>query len=202
MKLLHIDSSILGANSVSREVTAAVVERLLQENPALELSYRDLAAAPLSHLTLERLPVEHPLSTMASSGNPETAGQDALDEFLAADVVVIGAPTYNFAIPGQLKAWLDRLLVPGKTFKYGPEGRIGLIGDKRIVIVVSRGLLRDAGAPDHVEAYLRTVFGFMGVTAPDVIVAEGIHAGRRDTALADALQSARALSPVAPRQAA
>ena len=210
MKLLHVDSSILGANSVSREVSAAVVERLRHENPGVEVSHRDLAAAPLTHLTLGHLPADHPLSAMAppdeTSGNGRIASQDALGEFLAADIVVIGAPMYNFTIPSQLKAWIDRILIPGKTFQYGPEGVKGLAGDKRVIIVASRGGFYEAGAPsaaaEYVETYLRAVFAFIGVTAPEVIVAEGISAGQRDVAVAGALQAARRLSPIAPRYAA
>ena len=126
MKLLHIDSSILGANSVSRPIAAAVVDRLRQSEPNLEATYRDLVATPLPHLTLAQLPSDHPLSALAPSSNTaqqdKAASQAALEEFLAADIVVIGTPMYNFAIPSQLKAWIDRILVPGKTFQYGQDG--------------------------------------------------------------------------------
>jgi FMN-dependent NADH-azoreductase len=210
MKLLHVDSSILGANSVSREVSAAVVARLRHENPQVEVSHRDLATAPLTHLTLGQLPSDHPAAAMAPSdeisADGRIASQDALDEFLAADIVVIGAPMYNFTIPSQLKAWIDRILTPGKTFQYGPEGVKGLAGDKRVIIVVSRGGVFEAGAPsfmaEHVETYLRTLFAFIGVTAPEVIVAEGISVGQRDAAVAGALQAAKSLSPAAARYAA
>ena len=95
------------------------------------------------------------------------AGQAVLDEFLAADIVVIGAPMYNFTIPSQLKAWIDRILVAGKTFKYGPEGVQGLAGNKRVIVAISRGGFYGAGTPaavgEHLETYLRWVFGFIGV---------------------------------------
>jgi len=182
MKLLHLDSSILGENSVSRQLSAAAVARLRQADPSLETSYRDLAAEPLSHLTL--------------AGSP---ADTALDEFLASDVVVIGAPMYNFTIPSQLKAWIDRILVAGKTFAYDADGPRGLAGDKRVIIIVSRGGFYGAGSPaaafEHLETYLRTVFGFIGIV-PEVIIAEGIQVGpeQRSAAVNGALASVSALA--------
>jgi FMN-dependent NADH-azoreductase len=204
MKLLHIDSSILGKNSVSRQVTAAIVDQLRRANPGVEVTYRDLATLPLAHLTLQHLPSEHPLSALA--GSPDTASlrqamtasRDALEEFLAADIVVIGAPMYNFTIPSQLKAWIDRILVPGKTFRYGEKGVEGLAKDKRVIIAVSRGGLYGAESPfaasEHVETYLRATFAFIGVS-PEIIIAEGIQYGpeQRQAALAAALQAAQEL---------
>ena len=199
MKLLHIDSSILGDNSVSRQVAAAVVGNLRAATPGLEVTYRDLAAAPLPHLSLAQLPSDHPIA-IAVGGAPHredrTAGEAALEEFLAADIVVIGAPMYNFTIPSQLKAWLDRIILPGKTFAYTPEGPKGLAGDKRVIIVISRGGFYGADTPyaaaEHVETYLRALLGFIGVTAPEIIVAEGVQRGpdQRGKALDGALRAA------------
>jgi len=203
MKLLHIDSSILGANSVSRPIAAAVVDRLRRSEPNLEITYRDLVAAPLPHLTLAQLPSDHPLSALAPSSNTaqqdKAASQAVLEEFLAADIVVIGTPMYNFAIPSQLKAWIDRILVPGKTFQYGQDGVKGLAGDKRVIVVISRGGFygqeTPSAAAEHAESYLRTALGFIGVTAPEIIVAEGIQRGpeHRQTAVEGALQAANNL---------
>ena len=171
MKLLHIDSSILGDAAASRPVTAAIVDRLKRSAPDLEVAYRDLAAAPLPHLTLAHLPSDQDAS-------PDQAeSQAALDDFLAADIVVIGAPMYNFTIPSQLKAWIDRILIAGKTFRYTENGPEGLAGDKRVVIAVSRGGLYGADTPaaaaEHAESYLRAAFGFIGVE-PEFIIAEGL----------------------------
>jgi FMN-dependent NADH-azoreductase len=193
MKLLHIDASILGAGSVSRQVSAAIVERLRQLSPGLTVVDRDLAAEPLPHVTLAHLPASHPFS----ADGPDRPVSDAvLAEFLAADVVVIGAPMYNFTIPSQLKAWIDRLLVPGQTFQYTPEGPQGLAGGKRVIIAISRGGVYGAESPtagaEHVETYLRLVFGFIGVTNLEIIVAEGIAAGPepRQAAIDGALKAA------------
>jgi FMN-dependent NADH-azoreductase len=179
MKLLHVDASILGEGSVSRQVSAAIVDTLIKSDQPVTLTYRDLAAAPLSHLTPASLPGSHPLSALSPDANVERAESEALlDEFLAADVVVIGAPMYNFGVPSQLKAWIDRLLVPGKTFTYGEKGPIGLAKGKRVILALSRGGAygpHNAGA-EHVESWLRTVFGFIGIE-PEVVVAEGINYG-------------------------
>jgi FMN-dependent NADH-azoreductase len=127
------------------------------------------------------------------------SGQSALADFLAAEVVVIGAPMYNFTIPSQLKAWIDRILAAGKTFRYGAQGVEGLAGDKRVIIAISRGNFYGAGAPaaaaEHVETYLRTVFGFIGVTKVEFIIAEGVQAGpeHREKAITDALAATEAL---------
>lgn len=188
MKLLHIDSSINGSVSASRAVSAAIAERLQAENPGLEAAYHDLAARPLPHLTLDVL------------GDP--AANAELQAFLAADVVVIGAGFYNFSIPSQLKAWLDRILIGGQTFSYGPDGPHGLAGGKRVIVALTRGGLYGEGSPaasfEHAETYLRTVFGFIGIT-PEFIVAEGLAMGdeARLAGLAAALDAAGSLSGAA-----
>ena len=122
-----------------------------------------------------------------------------LEEFLTADIVVIGAPMYNFTIPSQLKAWIDRILVAGKTFRYGATGPEGLAGNKRMIIAISRGGLYGSGAPaavlEHLETYLRGVFGFIGVSNPELIVAEGLGLGpeQRAGSMQRALQAIGAL---------
>lgn len=190
MKLLHIDSSILGENSVSRSISTAVVERLRQATPDLEVVTRDLAAEPLPHL----LP-----AALGIGGTPDAESQAVLREFLEADTVVIGAPMYNFTIPTQLKAWLDRILVAGRTFRYTEAGPEGLAGGRRVIVVVSRGGFYGAGTPaaaaEHAETYLRLVLGFVGITDPEFIVAEGIALGpdQRAAALQGGLEAAARL---------
>ena len=185
MKLLHLDSSILGENSVSRSVSAAVVAQLKAAHPDLEETYRDLVAEPLDHLTLAAL-----------------ADPTYVDEFLAADVVVIGAGMYNFGLPTQLKAWIDRVAIAGKTFRYTEAGPQGLAGGKRVIVALARGGLYGAGSPaesmEHVETYLRGVFGFFGVTDLEFIIAEGIAIGpeQRAAAVAGALAAAGNVTPL------
>ena len=198
MKLLHIDSSVLGPHSVSRQVSAAIVDRLKQAMPSLEVAYRDLTETPLAHLSGSHLAAAQGAPAPAELGPDLAAGAAALDEFLAADIVVIGAPMYNFTIPSQLKAWIDRIAVRGKTFSYGPNGPQGLAGGKRVIIAISRGGYYGAGSPaaalEHLETYLRSVFGFIGIN-PEFIIADGIQVGpeHREKAIAGALQAATSL---------
>jgi FMN-dependent NADH-azoreductase len=158
--ILHIDSSINGENSASRQLTESIVGQVRRSNWGEEVVYRDLAADPLAHLTLNAF-----------------ADTTALDEFLEADVIVIGAPMYNFTLPTQLKAWIDRIVIAGKTFQYGANGPEGLAKGKRVIIAVARGNVYSGEAPaaalEHLETYLRGVFNFIGVE-PEFVVAEGL----------------------------
>jgi FMN-dependent NADH-azoreductase len=199
MKLLHLDSSVLGPHSVSRQVSAAIVDRLQEATPSLDIVYRDLTETPLAHLSGSHLAAAQGAPAPAELGPDLAASAAVLDEFLAADIVVIGAPMYNFTIPSQLKAWIDRILVAGKTFSYGANGPQGLAGGKRVIVAISRGGYYGAGTPaavgEHLETYLRWVFGFIGVTTPEFIFADGIQVGpeHREKAVAGALQAANGL---------
>jgi FMN-dependent NADH-azoreductase len=175
MKLLHIDSSILGPSSVSRMLTADLVEAERRLHPGLEVTYRDLAAGPLQHLSGGHLAAAQG-ATPAAGLDIET-GAAVLAEFLSADIVVIGAPMYNFAVPSQLKAWIDRLAVAGKTFRYTEKGPEGLAGAKKVLVASTRGgAYADAAVAflDHQEAYLRAILGFFGVTDITFIRAENV----------------------------
>ena len=199
MKLLHIDSSVLGPHSVSRQVSAAIVDRLRQATPSLDIVYRDLTLTPLAHLSGSHLAAAQGAPAPAELGPDLAASVAVLNEFLDADIVVIGAPMYNFTIPSQLKAWIDRILVAGKTFQYGANGPQGLAGGKRVIVAISRGGFYGAETPyaagEHLETYLRWVFGFIGIADPEFISADGIQVGpdHREKALAGALQAATSL---------
>lgn len=199
MKLLHIDSSVLGPHSVSRQVSAAVVDRLRQATSSLDLVYRDLTQTPLAHLSGSHLAAAQGAPAPAELAPDLAASAAVLNEFLDADIVVIGAPMYNFTIPSQLKAWIDRILVAGKTFKYDASGPQGLAGAKRVIVAISRGGYYGADTPaalgEHLETYLRWVFGFIGIAHPEFIFADGIQVGpdHREKALAGALQAATSL---------
>jgi FMN-dependent NADH-azoreductase len=167
MKLLHVDSSILGEGSASRAVTREIVDRWQAAVPGLEVQHLDLSTAPLPHLTGQSL----------AKADDIEAARDArtLAEFKAADIVVVGAPMYNFGLSTQLKAWIDRIVVAGETFRYTAAGPQGLAGNKRVVIVASAGGVYAQNAPgEHVETYLKFVFGFIGVTDLTVVRAEGL----------------------------
>jgi len=169
MNILHIDSSALGRQSVSRELGAALVAQLRRTHPGAHVAYRDLAERPLAHWA--------PLGDADDPAMRE--GSAVLDEFLAADTVVIGAPMYNFGIPSTLKAWIDRIAVAGKTFRYGPDGPEGLAGGKRVIVVSARGGFYSPGSPgaagDFQEAYLRHVFAFIGIDEIEIVRAEGLN---------------------------
>mgnify|MGYP003114539368 CR=1 FL=1 len=179
MNILHIDSSITGDASVSRTLSKEIVARLTHSTDDAEVTYRDLAAEPLDHLTLPAFATEE--------------SQVALAQFKAAEVVVIGAPMYNFTIPSQLKAWIDRVLIAGETFRYTQNGPEGLAGDKRVIVGLSRGSLygEDNGmrAFEHVETYLTGAFAFVGVTNVEFVIAEGLKVSEETAAAA--LASAR-----------
>ncbi|MBR0696013.1 FMN-dependent NADH-azoreductase [Bradyrhizobium lablabi] len=200
MKLLHLDSSVLGANSVSRQVSAAVVDRLRQTDPGLTVSYRDLTQTPLAHLSGSHIAAGQGATPEPSLRDDIATGQAVLEEFLAANIVVLGAPMYNFTIPSQLKAWIDRIVVAGKTFKYGAQGAEGLAGDKRVIVTISRGGFYGADTPmaaaEHLETYLRSVFGFIGVKNLEFIAADGLLIGpdHRQKAVTGALQAASSLN--------
>lgn len=179
MTILKIDSSITGDSSVSRQLTTATVAQLAQRLPSSPLVERDLVASPLSHLTL------------GGSGDA-----DVLDEFLAADTVVIGAPMYNFTVPTQLKAWIDRILVAGRTFRYGANGPEGLAGGKRVIVALSRGgFYEDGNAFEHAKSYLQAAFGFIGIT-PEFVTADGIAVGpeQREAGIANGLAEVERLA--------
>jgi FMN-dependent NADH-azoreductase len=183
MKLLHLDSSALGTGSVTRELTAAIVARWQDKLPQLQVEYRDLDANPLPHLTGQSL----------AQANPGEAADAArtMEQFLAADVLVIGAPMYNFSVPSTLKAWIDRVAVAGKTFHYTEKGPEGLAGGKKVVIASGRGGIHTDSTTDFQEAYLRQVFGFLGVTDIEFVRAEGVAYSpqHRSDAIAGALAS-------------
>ncbi|HEY5804883.1 MAG TPA: NAD(P)H-dependent oxidoreductase [Lysobacter sp.] len=190
MKLLHLDSSALGANSITRELSSAIVGRWQESHANLSVEYRDLDADPIPHLTGRAL---------AKTDQAEAdAAEAVIQQFLDADVVVIGAPFYNFGIPSTLKAWIDRVAVAGRTFRYTEAGPEGLAGAKRVIIASGRGgIYGDTSPADFQEAYLRHVFGFLGVTELEIVRAEGVAYSpqHRTDALAAAHASIR--SPLA-----
>jgi FMN-dependent NADH-azoreductase len=173
--ILHIDSSINGPNSASRAISAKIVDQLKAAQWGEKVAYRDLAASPLPHLTLDSF-----------------ADTSLLDEFLAADTVVIGAPMYNFTLPTQLKAWIDRVVIAGRTFRYTENGPEGLASGKRVIIALARGGFYDQGSPasalEHLETYLQGIFNFIGIE-PEFVVADGLSVSpdQRETSIAQAL---------------
>lgn len=183
MKLLQIDASVLADNSVTRQLTAAIVARWRQQVPGLEVQVRDLDRDPLPHLSGDVLAGRDQIGA--------ARGEAALEQFLAVDVVVIGAPMYNFSLPSSLKAWIDRIAVAGRTFRYTESGPVGLAGGKRLVLALAAGGPHQGQPTDFVEPYLRQVFGFMGITDIESVRADGVglSPAHREAAIGAALAS-------------
>jgi FMN-dependent NADH-azoreductase len=164
MQLLHIDSSVLGPNSASRALSTEIVARQVALHPGINVVHRDLASDAALHLS-----------------SAHAKGGAYLEELLASDIVVIGAPMYNFSIPSQLKAWIDRVVVAGKTFRYGANGAEGLVKNKKVFIASSRGNVYTPGSPaaafEHHESYLTGVLSFIGLTDVTIVRAEGLAFG-------------------------
>ncbi|KPA91916.1 MULTISPECIES: FMN-dependent NADH-azoreductase [Pseudomonas] len=191
MKLLHIDSSILGDNSASRQLSQSVVKAWQAAEPSSVVTYRDLAADAISHFSSLTLAAGGTAAELRDAAQRHEAELSAstLEEFLAADAIVIAAPMYNFSVPTQLKAWIDRIAVAGKTFRYTENGPEGLAGGKKVVIVSTSGGLH-VGLPTGVghEDYLKVLFGFLGITDIEFVRAHGLGYGEevRTKAMSDA----------------
>jgi len=209
MKLLHIDSSILAANSVSRQLTGNIVNQWTASHPGTTVDYLDLAINTPSHLSAESLGFRLPAgSDLSDVQKRENAVSEALvTQFLSADVIVVGAPLYNFSIPSQLKAWIDRVAQVGRTFKYTEKGPVGLAGGKTVIVASTRGGVYSTSeggrAMEHQESYLQTVFGFFGITDVRFVRAEGIAMGeaKKAEALASAAVDTLTATQVAANQA-
>jgi FMN-dependent NADH-azoreductase len=181
MKLLHIDSSPLGTNSVSRQLTEATVAIWRAANPGTTVEYLDLATDAPSHLNIDSLGFRLGIDADGLSDvqrRENAISEKLVSQFLAADVVVVGAPMFNFTVTTQLKAWIDRIAQAGRTFRYTANGPEGLAAGKTVIVASTRGGAYDVGsAMDHQESYLKTMFGFMGVTDVRFVRAEGLAMG-------------------------
>lgn len=184
MKLLHVDSSPLGANSVSRELSATLVARAKALHTDVSVEVLDLIAEAIPQLDLDslgfRLGIEDASLTDAQR-RENLRTRKLIDSLFAADVIVIGAPMYNFSIPSQLKAWIDRLAQARLTFKYTENGPVGLVTGKKVYIASARGGVYSTSeggrAMDFQEDYLKTVLGFMGMKDVTIVRAEGVGMG-------------------------
>ncbi len=195
MKLLHIDSSVLAGNSVSRQLTAQIVAQWLANHPDTTVDYLDLAVDAPSHLSADSLGFRLAPGTagLTEVQQRENRISEALvSQFLAADVIVVGAPLYNFSVPSQLKAWIDRVAQVGRTFKYTDKGPQGLAGGKIVLVASTRGgaysTTEGGRALEHQESYLQAIFGFFGITDVRMVRAEGLAMG--DAPRAQALAAA------------
>lgn len=195
MKLLQVDSSPLAAQSVSRQLTREITAAWVAAHPGTEVEVLDLALHAPSHLNQDSLGFRLGLddAQLTDAQRRENAVSERLvTQFLGADVIVIGAPMYNFSVPSQLKAWIDRLAQVGRTFKYTDKGPVGLAGGKTVIVASTRGGVYSTNPAlaglDHQESYLKTVFGFLGIGDVRFVRAEGVGMG--EAARAQALAAA------------
>lgn len=199
MKILHLDSSILDDASVSRQLSSEIVSKLRQQHPDAQVTSRDLVADPIPYLTGSiaagfRAPAGTPVTDPHTLAE-HTRSTQLADEFLASDVIVIGAPMYNFSVASQLKSWLDRIAQVGRTFRYTVNGPIGLSGGRCVIIASTRGGMYSEGTAagmDFQESYLKAFFGFLGITDVHFVRAERLTKGGevRDHAISSAIVTA------------
>lgn len=197
--LLVINSSVSGANSVSRALVEHAVAEIVRSHPDVRIIYRDVGQAPIPHLTAETVAGVRGTPQTESEQRARRLSDELIAELRAADTIVIGVPMYNFGVPTGLRAWFDHVLRAGETFAYSEAGPQGLLSGKRVIIVESRGGLYSEGPAkvvDFQEPYLRQLFGFIGVTDVTFIHAEkiGFGAQARDAAIATAKMQLTALA--------
>jgi FMN-dependent NADH-azoreductase len=206
MKLLHVDSSVLGTNSVSRQLTAEIVADWRKAHPHTTVDYLDLAVDTPNHFTADALGIKVGVQAQPTEAQrrENEVSERLVAQFLAADVIVLGAPLYNFTVPTQLKAWIDRLAQAGRTFKYTEKGPVGLATGKTVIVALTRGGMYSTSeggqAMEHQESYLKVIFGFFGISDLRFVRAEGLAMG--DAAKSSAITAARADIAVATGKAA
>lgn len=179
-RVLHIDSSIFVSNGVSHQLGQKLIAGLRAVLPNIDVTHRDLGIDSIPHFTAQ---------TMADIGEGKAELADQLiAELQTADILVLGAPMYNFTIPSVLKAWFDHVARAGTTFEYTDSGPVGLLRDKKVIVLTSRGGIHRDGPSDHVVPYLTTILGFLGLTDIDYIYAEGLNmsGGAREAAVSAA----------------
>ncbi|WOA52828.1 FMN-dependent NADH-azoreductase [Dickeya solani] len=183
MKILHIDSSILEDGSVTRQISADVIAKLVKHHPQASVSYRDVVKHEIRHLTGAIAAGFRQIASASvdsSTLQEHMISEQLVAEFLANDVIVIGAPMYNFSVSSQLKAWLDRIAQAGKTFKYTEKGPVGLSGGRTVIVVSARGGFyaeQPFAGMDFQERYLQAFFRFLGITDIYFVRAEGASKG-------------------------
>jgi FMN-dependent NADH-azoreductase len=178
--ILAIRSSLSSENSISNQLVDQTVAALQQSEPNGQVVLRDLAASSIPHLDADALAGIRGEPASEAQAAARALSEELVSELKAADVLVIGAPMYNFGIPTSLKAWFDYVLHPGITFQYSSAGPKGLLTGKRAIVVLSRGGFFSDGpakSMDSQEPHLRTLLWFMGITDVTFILAERLASG-------------------------
>lgn len=173
--ILNIKTSITGENSVSNQLSQAVINQLLEKNPESKVVVRDLALEPIPHLEIHHFNASRLADEERSEEQKEASkhSDQSLKEIQEADIIVIGVPFYNFTFPSTLKSWIDSISVAGKTFSYADGTPKGLLENKKIYLNVAAGGVYENGLIENMEHYLRTLFGFIGITDVEVFISQG-----------------------------
>lgn len=191
--ILHIDTSIKADGSVSKELTRAILDKLLLSHPEANVTRRDLGASPLPEADGAWLAAVHTPAEARTEDQQHLAAlsDQLIAEVRAADVLVIGLPVYNFTVPSQLKIWLDQLARAGETFRYTENGPEGLIRNTRAIVAYSSGGTRLGSEIDFASGYLRHMLGFFGITEVEFIASDfgAIDADASRKAANDALDA-------------
>ncbi|QTP60491.1 FMN-dependent NADH-azoreductase [Billgrantia antri] len=191
-RILLVTSSILGEQGQSNAL-ASHFRQQADQRGELSLTHRDLAVESLPHLGLEELGSWQTAATERTAEQQMLAqrSDDLIEELNAHDVLVLAVPMYNFGIPSQLKAWFDRVMRAGVTFRYTEQGPVGLVKGKRAVILAARGGQYAGTELDTQTPHLKAMLGMIGIGDVSVIYAEGLAMGegRRDAALKEARQA-------------
>ncbi len=196
LSVLHINSSPLGEHSVSRKLTTKILEKIKSDNTDVTIIERDLATSDMPHLSALKVGAAYSSDLFNETQVSEALllSNELVDEIIAADVIVIGAPMWNFSVPSSLKAWIDHIVLPGRTFTYSNEGTQSLLPPgKKVIVASSRGGIYTSGptqAMDHQETYLTSVLGFIGLNDVTFVRAEGLGMG--EEAVAAAMEAAEA----------
>lgn len=192
--VLYINSSVRTSGSLSRQLSSEFVSKWKAAHPADNITERDLASNPVPHLTEEMMGAFFTPAEQRSAEQAQTVklSDTLVDEVEAADIIVIGAPMYNFSVPSTLKAYIDHIARAGRTFKYGANGAEGLLKNKKVYVFTASGGVYSEGPAssyDFLATYLRAVLGFLGITDISFIRAEGVAMGEQ--AVADTLAKSR-----------
>ena len=195
MTILHIDSSPRFGESVSRQLSQTIVDRLTNLNPGAEVIRRDVVATPLPYADHEMITAYYtPPADLTDAQQAAIALSNTLtEEIKAADAVVVGVPMWNFGVPATLKAWFDLVARVGVTFKYTPEGPQGLLAGKKAYFAIATGGTPVGSDWDHTTGHLKTFFGFLGIGDQEVIAADGIMGEGGEQKIASAKTQAEAV---------
>jgi FMN-dependent NADH-azoreductase len=190
--ILHIDSSARGDRSNSRNLTHNFMTAWQSAHPSDTVTYRDLGHYPVAHFSEVLIlalysPIEQHSPEMTEA---IAASNQIVNEFLAADRYVFSIPMYNLNVPSTFKAYIDQIVIAGKTFKVSEKGYEPLVHGKKMLVITSRGADYSAGSPfaayDFQEPYLRAIFGFIGITDITFVNANGMDMGEEKRAQAEA----------------